>query len=96
MPKKQDNLQNRSEEVQEIFSYVPNWIVNSGNMLVFLFLLLAISWIVKYPDVITAEVVVTTKIPPENIFAKSTGQIESILVNNNSQVTKNTIIGVLE
>lgn len=98
MTQKQDNLQIRSEEVQEILSYVPNWMIRYGNTLVFLLLLLllAISWFVKYPDVITAEVVVTTKIPPEKIFAKSTGQIESILVNNNSQITKNTIIGVIE
>lgn len=98
MPKAQDNIQIRSEEVQEILSHVPNWMIRYGNTLVFLLLLLllAISWFVKYPDIITAEVVVTTKIPPEKIFAKSTGQIESILVNNNSQITKNTIIGVIE
>lgn len=98
MPRSEVNIQIRSEEVQEILSYVPNWMVRYGITLVFLLLLLllAISWFVKYPDVITAEVVVTTKIPPEKIFAKSTGQIESILVNNNSQITKNTIIGVIE
>lgn len=98
MPKVQDNIQIRSEEVQEILSYVPNWMIRWGMTLVFviILMLLFISWFVKYPDVITAEVVVTTKIPPEKIFAKSTGQIESILVNNNSQITKNTIIGVIE
>jgi len=98
MPKVQDNIQIRSEEVQEILSYVPNWMIRWGMTLVFviILMLLFISWFVKYPDVITAEVVVTTKIPPEKIFAKSTGQIESILVNNNSPITKNTIIGVIE
>jgi len=98
MPQLQDNIQIRSEEVQEILSYVPNWMIRYGNTLVLLLmlLLLLISWFVKYPDVITAEVVVTTKIPPEKIYTKSTGQIESILVNNNSQITKNTFIGVIE
>lgn len=98
MPEEQDNIKIRSEEVQEILSHVPNWMVRYGNTLVLLvlLLLLAISWFVKYPDVITAEVVVTTRIPPEKIFAKSTGQLESILISNNSQITKNTIIGVIE
>jgi len=98
MPKIQDNIQIRSEEVQEILSYVPNWMIRYGNTLVLLLmlLLLLISWFIKYPDVITAEVIVTTKIPPEKIYAKSTGQIESILVKNNSQITKNTFIGVIE
>lgn len=98
MPIKQNDLQIRSEEVQEILSEVPNWMIHYGNTLIFLLilLLLTISWFVEYPDIITAEVVVTTKIPPEKIYAKSTGQIESILVNNNSQVSKNSIIGVIE
>jgi multidrug resistance efflux pump len=98
MPQKQDKIQIRSEEVQEILSFVPNWMIRWGMTLVFLIILMLIiiSWFVKYPDVITAEVVVTTKIPPEKIYAKSTGQIESLLVSNNSKVTKNTIIGVIE
>jgi len=98
MSKKLKEIELRSEEVQEILSFVPNWMIRYGNTLVLLLmlLLLLISWFVKYPDVITAEVVVTTKIPPEKIYAKSSGQIESILVNNNSQITKNTFIGVIE
>jgi multidrug resistance efflux pump len=98
MSKKQQNIQIRSEEVQEILSFAPNWMIRWGMTLVFLIILMLIiiSWFVKYPDVITAEVVVTTKIPPEKIYAKTTGQIESILVSNNSPITKNTIIGVIE
>lgn len=98
MPQAPDKIQIRSEEVQEILSFIPNWMIRWGMTLVFIIILmlLFISWFVKYPDVITAEVVVTTKIPPEKIYAKSTGRIESILVNNNSQITKNTFIGVIE
>jgi len=98
MPIKQDNIQIRSEEVQEILSYVPNWMVRYGNTLVLLLilLLLLITWFVKYPDVIEAEVVVTTKIPPEKIYAKSSGKIETILVNNKAKVTANSIIAVIE
>ena len=98
MPEKEQPIQIRSEEVQEILSYVPNWMIRYGNTLLLLLLLLlfAISWFVKYPDVILTDVVVTTKIPPEKIYAKSTGQIESLLVPNNGRVTENTIIGVIE
>ncbi|MCF6181063.1 HlyD family efflux transporter periplasmic adaptor subunit [Lutibacter sp.] len=98
MPNKKEKIQIRSEEVQEILSYVPNWMVRYGNTLVLLLilLLLLITWFVKYPDVITAEVVVTTKIPPEKIYAKSTGKIETILVNNRAKVRANSIIAVIE
>ncbi|WP_371824276.1 HlyD family secretion protein [Lutibacter sp. A64] len=92
------DIQIRSEEVQEILTYVPNWMIRWGITLIFviILILLIISWFVKYPDVITAEVVVTTKIPPEKIFAKTTGQIETILVENSGKVSENTIIGVIE
>ena len=98
MPRIENNIQIRSEEVQEILSYVPNWMVRYGNTLVLLLilLLLLITWFVKYPDVITAEVVVTTKIPPEKIYAKSTGKIETILVSNRAKITANSIIAVIE
>lgn len=98
MPLEQSKIQIRSEEVQEILNFVPNWMIRWGITLVFfiILMLLLMSWFVKYPDVIIAEVIVTTKIPPEKIYAKSTGQIESILVNNNSQISKNTFIGIIE
>jgi multidrug resistance efflux pump len=98
VPQIEDNIQIRSEEVQEILSYVPNWMISWGMtlVLVIIMMLLFISWFVKYPDVITAEVVVTTKIPPEKIYAKSTGRIESILINNHHHITKNTVFGVIE
>jgi len=98
MPLQEDEIQIRSEEVQEILSYVPHWMIRFGNALIFLLLLLvlAISYFVKYPDIINAKVVVTTTIPPEKLYARSTGQLESILVENDSYVNKNTIVGIIE
>jgi len=32
MPQIQDNIQIRSEEVQEILSYVPNWMILFNNL----------------------------------------------------------------
>lgn len=98
MSEKERQIQIRSEEVQEILNYVPNWMIRYGNTLVFLLivLLLFISWFVKYPDVIVAEVVVTTKIPPEKIYAKSTGKIQVLFINNNEDINRETIIGIIE
>ena len=53
------DIELRSEEVQEILTKVPNWMIRWGNTL-FLFLivlLLALSWLVKYPDIITSEAI---------------------------------------
>lgn len=61
----QDNIEIRSEEVQEILTKVPNWMIRYGNtlILILIFMLLFISWFIKYPDVISSEVMVTTTIP---------------------------------
>ncbi len=102
LPKKKNienqDIQLRSEEVQEILSFVPNWMIRWGNTLIFILILglLLISWFIKYPDSIVTEIVVTTSVPPEKIYAKSTGQLDVILVNDNERVTKEKILSIIE
>jgi multidrug resistance efflux pump len=88
----------RSEEVQEILTHVPNWMVRWGNTLILILIigLLLISWFVKYPDTIASEIIVTTSIPPEKIYANNSGQIDTILVGNNDNVSKNQILAIIE
>lgn len=92
------DIQLRSEEVQEILSFVPGWMIRWGNTLIFILILglLLISWFIKYPDTIATEIVVTTSIPPEKIYAKSTGQLDVILVSDNENVTKDKILSIIE
>ena len=98
MPENNQDIEIRSEEVQEILSYVPNWMIRWGNTLFFLLIimLLFISWFVKYPDVIATEVMVTTSFPPEKIYAKSAGQFEVFLTHEGKKVTKNEVLAVIE
>jgi len=93
-----NEIEIRSEEVQEILSYVPNWMIRWGNTLLLLLLLMVlfISWFVKYPDVIATEVMITTTIPPEKVFAKSSGQIEILLKNDEDSIQKNETIAIIE
>ncbi len=93
-----NNLEIRSEDVQEILSYVPHWMIRWGNTLFFLLilLLLFISWFIKYPDTITAETILTTQIPPQKEFARVTGKIDTIFVDNNQYVKTNEPLAVLE
>lgn len=98
MPQNTQDIEIRSEEVQEILSKVPNWMIRYGNTLIFILILmlLFISWFVKYPDVISSQVMVTTAIPPEKIFAKSAGQFEVFLANEGEHVEKNQVLAVIE
>jgi len=98
MPQNSFDIELRSEEVQEILSFVPSWMIRWGNTLIlFLILgLLLISWFVKYPDTIAAKIVVTTSIPPEKIYAKTSGQMDAILVHDNDGVSENKTLAILE
>lgn len=88
----------RSEEVQEILTRVPHWMIRSGSVVI-LFILLSlffVSWLIKYPDVISTKVVITTNIPPEKLIAKISGKIEAILVKDRVNILKDTPLAVIE
>ena len=88
----------RSEEVQEILTRVPHWMIRWGSVVVLLIVLslFFVSWLVKYPDVITTQIVITTNTPPEKLVAKVSGKIEAILVNDKATVYENTPLAVIE
>ena len=88
----------RSEEVQDILSKVPNWMIRWGTVLVFgiILMLFIVSWFLKYPDVVKTEVVITTNVPPEKLVAKTSGRIETILIKNKTEVAANTPLAIIE
>ncbi|SEN56382.1 HlyD family secretion protein [Flavobacterium sp. CF108] len=88
----------RSEEVQDILTKVPHWMIRWGTVLIFVIILMLffVSWFIKYPDVVNTEIVITTNIPPEKIVSKSSGRIEAILVKNKSVVSKNSTLAIIE
>ena len=57
-----DDIEIRSEEVQEIIGTTPGWILRWGSTaaLMVLLLLALMSWFIRYPDTIEAPVVVKT------------------------------------
>lgn len=77
-----NSLNLRSEEVQEILSNPPSWIVRWGITLIFMFtiLILILSFAIKYPDFVSAKVLVTTEQPMEKIMARHNGQLEKSLL----------------
>ena len=88
----------RSEEVQDILTRVPHWMIRWGTVLIFgiILMLFFTSWFVKYPDIITTQVIITTNIPPEKLVAKTSGRIEAILVKDRINISKNTPLAVIE
>ena len=88
----------RSEEVQEILTRVPHWMIRWGTILIFgiILMLLFTSWFIKYPDIITTQIVITTNIPPEKLIAKVSGRITTILVKDGVNVSKSTPLAIIE
>ena len=98
MPDQLEDIELRSEEVQEILTQAPNWMIRWGSALFLslIIMLLVISWFIRYPDIIPSEAIITTEIPPEKERAKSTGRLSAILIEDNQVVSKGEVLAVIE
>lgn len=98
MPDNLEDIELRSEEVQEILTRVPNWMIRWGNglLLSLIILLLFLSWLIKYPDVIPAQAIITTQIPPQKEYAKVGGKIEHLLIKDGQVVPADTPLAILQ
>lgn len=98
MSKNLEEIELRSEEVQEILSKTPSWMIRWGSLLLFslIILILTISYVIKYPDIISSEVLVTSESPPQKEYAGITAKLDSIYVKESQEVAKNTVLAVLE
>ena len=63
MSKKIDDIDLHSKEVQDLMGRMPSWLIRNGIVMVILLLMVLIagSWLYKYPDIIAAPVVVTSE-----------------------------------
>ncbi|ELR69217.1 putative hemolysin secretion transport system membrane protein [Fulvivirga imtechensis AK7] len=97
MPEQQNDIQLRSEEVQEILSHVPHWLIRWGItvILMVILILIAASWFIKYPDTVAARVVFTTEVPPVHLMARTNGRI-TLMVSDKEQVNKDDLLAVIE
>jgi multidrug efflux pump subunit AcrA (membrane-fusion protein) len=88
----------RSEEVQDILTRTPSWMIIWGNTIILCLIVLffAFAWFIKYPEVISAEAIVTAQNPPQKISANISGKIDTVLVRNGQHVYKGEILAVLE
>jgi len=88
----------RSEEFQEVLGSVPPWILRWGItvLALIIFILLAGSAIIKYPDVISAQIVLTGSTPPATIVARTSGKIKHLYVSDNQEVKTGDYLAVID
>ncbi|MCJ7932800.1 MAG: HlyD family secretion protein [Chryseobacterium sp.] len=93
-----DNIELRSESVQDILTQPPHWMIRWGNtiILIILMLILAMSYMIRYPEFIPAPIVVTSQNPPEKLEARTNSKIEKIFIKDHQEVKKNDVLMVMQ
>ncbi len=83
--------------MQEVMSEIPGRFLRWGMLLFFAIILaiLAVSWFINYPDIVTAPVTLTTYNSPASLIAKSGGTITGLFVKNEDKVTINQPIALI-
>jgi len=93
-----DQIELRSEQVQEVLETPPNWLIRWGSLMILsviaLFFLLAC--IIKYPEFISSTLVITSQNPAEKIEVRINTRIEKIMVRDHQEVKKDQLLLVLE
>lgn len=94
----EDSIDLRSTEVTEILNKIPPKIIMFGSLsiLMIIILVLIFSWIIKYPDIIISQAIITTNKSPQKEISNVSGKFERILVTNNQKVEKDQLMAVIE
>ena len=92
------DIELRSVQVREILGQVPKWIVRYGTVIILLVLVFLIvgSSFLKYPDIITARMMLTTETPPADVVARTSARIEQLLTGDKEIVGNGQVLAVLE
>lgn len=98
MPEQENILHRNSEEVQEIITAVPSWILRSGITIIFLLILLLVllAAFIQYPDVVKTNLKINSLNAPKSVYAKQGGKLVSLLVKDKSMVKQNEPLAFME
>lgn len=87
-----------SDPVKDIMGRTPRKILQYGTTVIFsvFLLLLILAWVIKYPDVIRAQVEITTENPPVPVTARISGRIKNLYVSDRESVPPGKLLAVIE
>lgn len=98
MPREINNIEIRSEEIDDLLGKAPSSIVRWGITVIFsvVFVIFVGSYFYKYPDIINAEISVQSENIPASIIAKSSGKINQLFVKDKQAIRPGEVLAVLE
>ena len=87
-----------SDELIDIVSEPPTWIMRGGAAVITAILLLFLlgTWVIKYPEVLNGNAVVTTRVQPLKVIVPIGGRMTSLLVKDQTLVKKGAILAETE
>lgn len=93
-----DEIVLHTEEVSQILGVPPHWLVRRGAavMLGIVALMIALTFVVHYPDVVTADVVVTMPIPPAKVVAEASGHLSGLAVRQDQMVKRGAVLARIQ
>ncbi len=93
-----DNIELRSEEVQEILGTPPGWMTRFGTLLALVVIVILgyVGFMIQYPDKIEGDIRVVSTDPPKRLVTPTKGRIALIRVQNESRVRANEVLIVFE
>lgn len=93
-----EDINLRSEQVQEVLETPPNWLIRWGSLVLLgiILLLFLLACIIKYPEFISSTIVISPQNPTERIEVRVDSRIERLVVKDQQTVKKGDLLMVLE
>ena len=88
----------RSEAVQDILGRPPVWLIRWGITLIFAVIsgLFIGSYFFKYPNIVRAQIVVSTENIPVDIVSRTSGRIDRLLVSDGQRVSYGDAVALIQ
>lgn len=99
MEKKENNPLNlRSDEIQDIMTKSPSWVIRWGITAIFAIIVLGLfmTYLIQYPEIIKGPVSMSTVIPPVKIVSQTGGNITKVYVADGQAVKAGTVLAEIE
>ncbi|WP_406825602.1 biotin/lipoyl-binding protein [Pedobacter sp. KACC 23697] len=98
MPENISEREINSEEVHEIITALPSWILRWGITLVFGILgsIILLSSFINYPDVVKTSLKVNCLNAPKPVLARQTGKLTTLLVTEGQAVAAGQSLAYFE
>lgn len=95
--KRNRNLTVHSREADEIFGKLPSWVIRWGITVIASILLgiVAACCLIRYPQTLASEIVLTSDNPPSDLMARYAGILDSVYVDDGSAVQAGDLIALI-